>query len=223
MICVNKSDLKLDWASHKAALYACKRWHYSKRIPVFKLLKIGVWENNIFIGVIIFGVGASATLHRQFDLRREEVCELVRVALNSHKTPVSRMMSIALRFLKNNATNIKVVVSFADPLQGHYGGIYQATNWVYTGKSNVTTQYFYNGSWRHATDVCKRLTPKTIKTLMKRKVPGKHRYIMPLTKEMREKILPLAKPYPKACKVGDDSDQGNSDGATPICTLQKDV
>lgn len=218
---MNKSDLKLDWASHKAALYACKHWHYSKRIPVNKLLKIGVWENNIFIGVIIFGVGASATLHKQFGLRREEVCELVRVALNVHKTPVSRMMSISLKFLKNNAPNLKIVVSFADPSQGHYGGIYQANNWVYTGMSQKTNEYFYNGSWRHATDVYKRLTPKTIKTLKKRKKAGKHRYIMPLTKEMREKILPMAKPYPKACKVGDDPDQGNSGGATPTCTLHK--
>lgn len=135
---MNKSDLKLDWASHKAALYACKHWHYSKRIPVNKLLKIGVWEKNIFIGVIIFGVGASASLHKQFGLRREEVCELVRVALNVHKTPVSRMMSISLKFLKNNAPNLKIVVSFADPSQGHYGGIYQANNWVYTGMSHKT-------------------------------------------------------------------------------------
>jgi hypothetical protein len=153
----SRPELKIDWATYEAAKYACQHWHYSKKIPVNKLLKIGVWEDGAFIGVIIFGVGASAVIHKQFGLKNTEVCELVRIALKEHKTPVSRMISIALRFLRANASKIRVVVSFADPNEGHHGGIYQATNWIYTGKSAITTEYFYNGDWRHKTDVYKRV------------------------------------------------------------------
>jgi hypothetical protein len=35
------------------------------------------------------------------------------------------------------------------------------------------------------------------------KTEGKHRYLMPLDNEMRQRILPLAKPYPK--RAGSDT------------------
>ena len=107
------------------------------------------------------------------------------------------MIKVALNFLKNKCPKLRVVVSFADPAQGHHGGIYQATNWLYTGDSAATVEYWYNGDWRHVTDVYKRLQPSDIKRLNKRKKQGKHRYVMPLDKEMAEQIAPLAKPYPK--------------------------
>jgi hypothetical protein len=122
----NKPVLKIDWATHEAAKYACENWHYTKTIPVFKLVKIGVWENKKFIGVVLFGLGASATLSNQFNLDRTEVCELVRVALDKHQSQVSRIIRLALVFLKKRCPKIKVVVSFADMNQGHHGGIYQA-------------------------------------------------------------------------------------------------
>jgi hypothetical protein len=38
-------------------------------------------------------------------------------------------------------------------------------------------------------------------------VPGKHRYLMPLDDDMRARILPLAKPYPKRAKQAMTDDQ----------------
>jgi hypothetical protein len=31
-----KPELKIDWASHEAAKYACENWHYSKCLPAGK-------------------------------------------------------------------------------------------------------------------------------------------------------------------------------------------
>jgi hypothetical protein len=193
---MSKADLKIDWATYEAAKYACENWHYSKRIPVNKLLKLGVWESGKFIGVILFGVGSSANLHKPFNLQRTEVCELVRVALTNHKNKVSRMIAICLKFLQKTNPLLRVCVSFADNTQGHYGGIYQAGNWIYTGTSSTTTEYFVKGRWYQMTGnnlpiIRKNLVSKT------RKVQGKHRYLMPLDNEMRKRILPLSKPYPK--------------------------
>jgi hypothetical protein len=58
---------------------------------------------------------------------------LTRIALTNHKAPVSRIMAITLRKLKKHAKGLKLVVSYADFNQGHHGGIYQATNWIYVG------------------------------------------------------------------------------------------
>ena len=84
----NKPTLKLDWCSHEAAKYACQNWHYSKCVPVGKLVKIGVWEDSKFIGVIIYSRGANKSLMSQVGLDQTEGCELTRVAMNKHYYPV---------------------------------------------------------------------------------------------------------------------------------------
>ncbi|KKK88902.1 hypothetical protein LCGC14_2738490 [marine sediment metagenome] len=218
---MNDKNIKIDYVDHKAALFACKRWHYSKRMPVNKLVKIGIWEDDIFIGVIIFGVGASAVIHKQFNLENTEVCELVRVALSRHKIEVSYLVKKSLQLLKESNPGLKVCVSFADPSEDHIGIIYQAGNWIYTGKSAVTTEYFYNNRWRHVTDIYKRLKPEDIIKLDKRKRQGKHRYVMPLNKKTRRQIIKSSKPYPKKenCPEGvtgsTSGDQSESSGSSP--------
>jgi hypothetical protein len=213
---MSKADLKIDWATHEAAKYACVNWHYSKCLPTGKLLKVGVWENGRFIGVILFGRGASPHLGTKFNLTQTEICELVRISMRDHKSPVSKVMAIAIKFLKQKNPSIKLIVSFADPNQGHHGGIYQATNWIYSGKSSETTEVFIDGRWRHM----RRAFYKMTKSTPTRKVQGKHRYLMPLDKDMKERILPLSKLYPKRAKDQALDDQSSLGGETPTCTLQ---
>ena len=110
----DKVNLKIDWASHQAAEYACKNFHYSKCVPVGKLVKVGVWEDDKFIGVVLYGRGANKSLGEPFGLTQTQCVELVRVALTTHKTPVSRIMSIANKFLKKSNPNVRMIVSFAD-------------------------------------------------------------------------------------------------------------
>src|SRR6185312_15094859 len=121
----SRPELKLDWCSHQAAKYAVGHWHYSKRMPKSKIAKIGVWENNKFIGVVLYGVGATSDLVKAYGLRQEQGCELVRVALREHESPVTRIVAISLKMLKRAFPGLRCVVSFADPQQGHVGGIYQ--------------------------------------------------------------------------------------------------
>ena len=188
-----KADLKIDWATHEAAKYACVNWHYSGCLPVGKLVKVGVWECGKFIGVVLFGRGASPQLGKKFGLGQDKCAELVRVALTAHKTTVSRIISVALRFLSNSSPLLSLIVSFADPDKGHHGGIYQAGNWLYCGDSSSTTELFIRGRWVHMRGGFYEKNEST----PRREMPGKHRYLMPLDKEMAEQIKPLAKPYPK--------------------------
>jgi hypothetical protein len=210
----DKPELKIDWASHDAAKYACENWHYSKCLPVGKLVKVGVWENEKFIGVVLFSRGASKQLGTAYDLSQTECCELTRVALTKHQSPVSRILAIAIKFLKKHNSGILLVVSFADKTQGHHGGIYQAGNWVYTGRSASTIEYFLENRWQHARNSYDKKTDKT----PSRRKEGKHRYLMPLDKEMSAKIAPLAKPYPKRVKqamTGDQPEQRRRDTDPP--------
>ena len=211
-------DLKLDWASHKAAKFACEHWHYSKSIPVPPLVKVGVWEDSKYIGVVIFSRGASSNLMKPYGLNQEEGAELTRVALRNHTSEVSRIVKIAMAFLKKANPELRLIVSFADPQYGHHGGIYQAGNWVYVGDTSKGVEYWYNGKRLHSRQVSekgwniqqgqKRKTVKPSECLIVR-TKGKHRYLMPLDKEMKRKIESLRQPYPKKTRAG------SVNGSTP--------
>lgn len=217
-------SLRLDWCSHEAAKYACEKWHYSKRIPKSKLVKIGVWEDQTFIGSIIYGVGATSDLVKRYGLKMTEGCELVRIALNgSHNTPVSRIIAISLKILKKKCPGIRLVVSFADPEQGHHGGVYQASGWIYVGKSQSSDEYLYKGRrWQG------RSFRNRFKGLEKHpdvkivKGSSKYRYLMPLDRETRDRIKILAKPYPKRAGSSDSAASGfqpGEGGANPTPAL----
>ena len=197
-----KPTLKIDWATHEAAKFACENWHYSKTLPVGKLVKIGAWENAKFIGAVIFAWGANMSLGKPYGLAMTECVELVRVALTKHATPVSKILSIALRFLKKQSPGIKLVVSFADPQEGHHGGIYQATNWIYSGKCADSYEYRLNGKRLNK----RAYTGRQFGTGKRATVPaeairvatiGKHRYLFALESGTQKKIVTLSRPYPK--------------------------
>ncbi len=228
-----KADLRIDWATHEAAKYAVENWHYSEVLPVPPLVKVGAWEAGKFIGVVIFSRGANNNLLKPFGLLQTQGCELTRVALTKHSAQVSRIMRLALQFLKRNAPELRLVVSFADPSEGHHGGIYQAGNWIYTGRQPSTVEYIapdgkqwhgrmvskdgkikvqgkYRKCWR--TDQC---TPV--------EKQGKHRYLFPLDEAMKRKIEPLRKPYPKragSSSVEHPVSNGEVGGSTPTSALK---
>jgi len=213
-----KADLRIDWATHEAAKYACKNWHYSGCLPSGKLVKVGAWEDGKFIGAVLFGRGANYNMVKGYGLSQDQGCELVRIALTNHKTPVSKIAAMAMRFLKKQSPDLRLIVSYADPEQGHHGGIYQAGNWIYRGRSASAIKVWYKGKWSHKKTVDDAGVNQT--NLPKKKVAGKHTYLMPLDAEMREHILPLAKPYPKRAKDQASENPSDLGGETPTRTLQ---
>lgn len=226
-------SLRLDWCSHAAAKYAVEHWHYSKSLPTPPLVKIGVWEDERYIGAVLFGRGANNNMYKPYHLTVTQACELVRVALSSHVAPVSRIVSIAIKMLLKSNPGLRLIVSYADPNEGHSGAIYQAMNWIYTGETGAdfkaidnagrvwhSRQVSSTGVLRQYGDV--RKVPKhsdcTLVPLL-----GKHRYLYPLDPAMRAQIEPLRKPYPKrATSIVVDAPvvQTGEDGATPIVALQ---
>jgi len=201
----SRPELKLDWATHKAAKYAVEHWHYSECMPVGKVVKVGVWEDNEFIGVVLFSMGANNNIGRPYKLKQFQVCELTRVALKEQKSPATKIISFALKMLKRQSPGLRLVVSYADRNQGHHGGIYQAGNWLYSGKSDTDGGQQIFGRKLHRKSVFSKygtnrldwiranvdLNASTVKAL------SKHHYLMPLDKAMAEQIAHLRKPYPK--------------------------
>lgn len=225
---MSRPELRLAWATHQAAYHACSEWHYASQLPKGKLVKIGVWEDDRFVGVVLFSRGASPFLGKKYGLGHTEVCELTRVALRDHKTPVSRILRIACRMLRSSQPGLRLIVSFADPFRGHHGGIYQAAGWIYTGQSGETIEYLVSGKWKHVKSM---YVPKgyaeaagkdaawrhkngvyyqlkasgRLASTPKRTMPGKHRYLFPLDEEMRELLALYRVPYPRGRPLGGET------------------
>ncbi len=189
------------------ARFAVMRWHYSRSMPVGKLVAFGVWENDAYIGAVIFGRGASPHYGTAFGLDVYQVAELVRVALTDHDAPVTQIIAETIRQLRAGSPGLRLLVSFADPLHDHHGGIYQAGNWVYTGTTGTAPLYRdpATGELLHnrlvSTTGMKRQfgsskPARRADELELVEQPPKHRYHMPLDRAMRRQIEKLRQPAP---------------------------
>jgi hypothetical protein len=215
------ADLRLAGCRRKDAEFACQRWHYSRKLPAGKLVTIGVWEDGKPIGAVVFGRGANCNIGSRFGLKQTEAVELVRVALKAHRSPVSRIVAIALRLLRKQSPGLRLVVSYADPQQGHVGGIYQAGGWLYLGPSQAQRELVINGADVHKRSAGSRwgtASPERLRALTGLPVEygpklWKHTYLMPLDDAMRAAVAPLRQPYPK--RIATDDSRTAEDAGTP--------
>lgn len=189
-------------ANAKAISFACLNFHYAKCVPSVSHGYNIYNDENEWCGVIVFGVGANNNLAKTFGYLTGEVLELERVALNGKQEYTSQAVAMALKQLHKDNPLVKMVVSYSDHRQHHIGTIYQATNWIYLGKVLLTQEeYFYKGKWTHPRTLNhikdKETRAEIKKTLPKRKISNKFKYIFVFDKRLRKKYQKMALPYPK--------------------------
>lgn len=205
------ANFRGDWCSHAAGLFACRRWHYSRCLPAGKSARVGCWESNQFIGVVIFSRGNTPHIGGPFGLAQDEVVELTRVALGVHDSPTSRIVAVALRLLRKQSPGLRLVVSYADPAHGHVGTLYQAGGWCYVGQTRRESLLRVHGRLLHPRTVGSRYGHRGVLWLRRHIdgtaeriiLPPKHKYVFPLDAAMRDQLLPLLRPYPKRERSAD--------------------
>lgn len=156
-------------------------------MPAGKIVRVGVWEDGLFIGCVLFSSGANNNIAKPFYLTQHEVCELTRVALTKHKSEVTKIVSIAIRMLRKKETALKLIVSYADPEQGHDGIIYKAGNWEYLGQTSPINMTILNGKKIHNKTIHE--TFGTRAGLPAITVRGKHKFCYWLDKSAREVFM----------------------------------
>lgn len=155
-------------------------------------------DTDELIGVITYGNPASPNVCRGICGEEEfhNVQELTRLWIKdgTPKNTESFFIANTIKFVKE-----EIIVSYAEPHEGHLGIVYQATNWIYTGlTAKRTNRVKIDGSTtKHNRSQC---YIKEGTMLVER--PRKHRYIYfncnrrrkkELLKKLRYEILP----YPK--------------------------
>ena len=104
--------------------------HYSKSINGVKITQcFKVTHNGDLVGAVLFGQ-MSTTAWRKFGESELEVLELRRLVLLDEcgRNSESRVIGNCLRWIKRNMKCINIIVSYADPMHGHTGVIYKASN-----------------------------------------------------------------------------------------------
>lgn len=199
--------ITLKRATPEAVRYACLNFHYAKSVPSAYYAYNVYNEKNEWCGVIIYGGGATPNISKPFGMAQGEILELVRVALNGKQPCTSECVSASLRQLHKDAPQIKLIVSFADIDQDHYGTIYQATNWIYLGDMNVGERraFVIHGKKIHPKSVHSHGWVQSVEWLRKNidpnaeeiKTKGKRKYIWVYDKKLRKEWQKKALPYPK--------------------------
>ena len=199
--------IELRRATPEAIRYACMKFHYAKAIPSAEYAYNVYNEQKEWCGTIIYGVGATPNIAKPFGLANGEVLELLRVALNGKQPCTSECVAASLKQIHKDAPHVKMIVSFADMDQNHYGTIYQATNWIYLGDRNVGERgaFIIHGKRTHPKSLHSKGWVQSLKWLRENIVPnaqeiiskGKRKYIWVFDKKKRREWQKKALPYPK--------------------------
>lgn len=154
----------------------------------------------------MYGTPVSAPLRRGIcgDDEKENVIELTRLWIKdgTEKNVESFLIGGTIRKLDK-----EVVVSFADPSQGHLGLIYQATNFIYTGLSAKRGDWKVKGLSKHSHTIADKYTSKELHDkygddFYTEARQQKHRYVFfncnsKRKKELLKKLNYPILPYPK--------------------------
>ena len=206
--------MRISKATPEGIRYSCINFHYAKKVPSVKQ-GFNVWnDDGEWCGVICYGVGANPHIASPYDKWQGQVLELLRVALNGKQGHgnTSTAVALTIKAMKKMYPYVDLLVSYADMDQEHFGTLYQATNWIYTGLKNADTAgsaFIIFGKKMHSRSVAHKGWKQSYLWLKENVDPnaeefitkGKHKYLYPMTKDMRKRIQILSEPYPK--KGGD--------------------
>lgn len=162
------------------------------------------------IGCLVYGHPVSnatvTSIFKTIPLEMESILELTRlVVLDGYgKNIESYFIGQSFGWLRKHDPKVKVLISYADPEQGHTGLIYRATNWFYQGCGagkvmvDFSLKLYEQDEWIHSRTVGSMFQHRNIDHLAERighsfwrkeELP-KHRYIYFLgSKRERKKFL----------------------------------
>lgn len=157
--------------------------------------------NGMLYGFITYGTPSSAPLRSAIAGPEHSlnVVELTRLWIDDRvaKNGASYLIGQTIR-----ECGKEIVVSFAEPEQGHVGTVYQATNWLYTGLSTRRTNWSVVGEdHRHGqtwgdTYTADELRANFGERFVSLPRPRKHRYVYLNAKGARRRQLRAALRYP---------------------------
>ena len=112
--------------------------------------RFGVFDDGGALrGVALYHAPSRQTIAPSLlrDVQPREVLELSRLALADWPSRPPNVGSWLLaQCHRRLPEEVSVVVSYSDPTEGHYGGVYQAANAIYTGRAKARSYYYLDAA-----------------------------------------------------------------------------
>jgi len=180
----DKTNWLVKEISKKEAKELIMRYEWLDTFGSRVLHCLGLYINGELAGAVSFARvptmnSADGICGREY---RDKVIFLQRGAIspNFPNNCSSFLISNACKLIGEKGYNI--IYAYADERAGEIGTVYQACNWIYTGKTKQHAEFFIGGKWRHgkgARDYCKKhnLPHPSVNRDKWRNGGQKHRYI----------------------------------------------
>ena len=199
-------DLEVRPVANVLAKTLIQRHHYLHTFPVGTVLCFGVFVGDRMVGALTLGVGPTNG-HRLVEGAGKGDClTLTRFWLADDLPPnsASRVLGIVIRAIRSK-TEVKFLLTYADPQPGHVGTIYQATGWLYIGRSGATPLYRIGDSEpQHSRTFSSIFGTRSAAYFREHHLEvelvqpmAKHRYLLFLDPRWRPRLLVEVFPYPK--------------------------
>jgi hypothetical protein len=186
-----------------------EREHYLHSLPGGTKIAFGIYFGKNLSGAVSLGVGPTNAHCLVRGAVPDNSLTLTRLWLSSDlpRNSESRVIGIIIKALCRH-TDLKFLVSYADPSAGHIGTIYQACGWLYTGLSTSMPLYkTHDGKLHHSRSLAHHYGSHSIRYLMSQGVEikvidqtPKYRYIKFLDRSWQQRLIPPILPYPKKGK-----------------------
>lgn len=180
-----KENVEFKELSHKETIDFLLPRHYSGRKPNVSY-SFGCFIDGKLYAVCTFGKPASHSLcigvcGRKWAKNVYELNRLCRLDEKRDKFQLSEFVSYCLRKLKPK--NL-IIISYADTAMNHHGFVYQACNFIYTGKTKKRTDKYTPGN-KHS-----RHYEKDANVSLRKVRSSKHRYVyITANKRLAKKML----------------------------------
>lgn len=208
--------------SNDLARELIEKHHYTHKWTICELA-LGVFckgieqqflTEDVVLGTVVFGATAGANVAKSISplLNHENLWELKRLWIDDKlgRNTESKVLSLSINHLRQNHSNIKCLVSYADPDAGHRGVIYMATNWLYQdierpkNSSGFVFSFDEGKTWVHPRTMFNRYETFNVEKLLEvvpkpfwtKELAVKHRYIYPLGDKIWKKKLLASMNYP---------------------------
>lgn len=138
---LDASQRRIDLITNAMAARFVEEWHYSNRMPTGFNVCWDLKLEEVRYAVAVLGFGVNPYQHQVIpleELTAENTWEIKRLCRAEPKhLELSWFVARFIRRVRKQWPTVRVLVAFADPDEGHHGGIYAACNFIRLGETNA--------------------------------------------------------------------------------------